>query len=87
MYLAKYYAIKNGVKFDEIAWLEENGHGDLAKRYMPFSEKREKEIITLAGVKYQAEQARKSNEQKCVSDTREAVAGRDNNKNIEGVNR
>ena len=51
MYVAKYQSLNNGEKnFDEAEWLEKSGYAQIAETYMPFSEKRTKEIFSMAGI-------------------------------------
>ena len=48
MYVARHYL---GEEFPgEKKWLERYGYGEIARRYIPFSDEREQKIFTLAGI-------------------------------------
>lgn len=70
-YAMMYYAKITDPKFKgEKEWLVEKGFEDMAKRHIPFSAKKEREIFTLAGVKSQALEARSEDFKKVSSETR-----------------
>lgn len=68
MYTARYSSPDK--KFDETKWLEDNGYVDMSKKYIPFSKEREEQIFTIAGIRIQAEGARKESFKTATAETR-----------------
>lgn len=72
MYIAKYTS-PDKEQFDEKAWLEENGYGDIAATYIPFSKEREERIFTKKGLRDVAGQARDEAVKEQAQATQEGV--------------
>ena len=78
MYIAR-YTDKNFTS--EMQWFKDNKkYAYIAKKYIPFSKKREEKIFTMAGIREHSSHSRTENTNKVTGELREATKPKENTK-------